>query len=200
MDLSYDDSGFATFLIALLVVFLPVCAYFIFSHWRDWSTASIAPPPSPARSKAEARKQEALARERASSVLWTTAFTSLVVAFSIGCILLVFLIFFQSAAYDPYAVRPDGCTARFAALPFHLVLLQISMQALGLVIGATDREIGSAYRKLSNQACERNDARKHNDSCSYCIFMPLPSRQFHPDKPGGDNVRFQAIAKAYEVG
>ena len=51
--------------------------------------------------------------------------------------------------------------------------VSLHWQELGLSFGASDREIGSAYRKLT--------------------------LLHHPDKPGGNGPLFEKISRAYEV-
>ncbi len=130
------------------------------------------------RSKEEERKLARLKTERGVPVLWTTVWTTYVVITGLAVVALIVCAVLavntrgQLAGYDPYAVSTRRGVRGVHALSHESFNRPLRAQILGILAGSSDKEVKSAYRKLS--------------------------MLHHPDK-GGDAATFQKIAKAYEA-
>jgi hypothetical protein len=106
MDGSYDDNAFVFFFVTLLVIFLVPSGIYITGRLiASRPTTQVGGADLP-KTKAESRKQTAIAREKAGEKIWSPFFTILFISFVLGCAtLVVTLVVLNSVAYDPYAVR-----------------------------------------------------------------------------------------------
>jgi hypothetical protein len=110
--LSYDDNAFNFFVITLLLLYLFPAGWYIAR--RVWSFKAQPDTAHAARTQAERRKLEQLAREQQAGpdgkpVLWTrpfTIFTGVTVALALLCVVLIMRsgAGVELAQYDPYAV------------------------------------------------------------------------------------------------
>lgn len=150
--LTHDDNAAGFFGITVLALYVVPASIHIFRTIRG-SSKTTESKSAKARTSLEAARLRKLEEEEdAKKKLWTTGFKTYVGITAAAAVFLVVLLMTTGAGelaqYDPYGI-------------------------LGIAIGASEREIKAAYRRMS--------------------------LQYHPDKPGGDAEMFQKVAKAYEA-
>jgi hypothetical protein len=172
-----DASPSLFFFLSLGIVYLGASGLYIVSSVLSRKPAEPPAATTAPRLKAEARRAEAIAREKSKAVFWTPLFTGIVVSF-IAVLIAVIVTYaaLNASSYDPYAV-------------------------LGLALGASDKDIGALHSPSASLRLAETDSAstylRALGGFAGSAYRKLSSL-YHPDKPTGDAKRFQDIARAYE--